>query len=214
MKKKFISAFLVLTMLLSLTGCGSDQKALVGRWEADIDCTQALEAEIGAALEEEMLPYFHLSSFTMKLVLTFREDGTYSMAVDEERMQDTAAVFRKDLSDTMEAYMKDVVAAEGIEWEAFLNMLGGTMEELMNEILPDSDMNEMVQDVVEGVYRSGRYLAKGGKLYLTNSASESIEDSMYDEYVLKDDTLTLITSTEEMDAFESSLYPMTFRKAG
>lgn len=161
-----------------------------------------------------MLPYFHLSSFTMKLVLTFREDGTYSMAVDEERMQDTAAVFRKDLSDTMEAYMKDVVAAEGIEWEAFLNMLGGTMEELMNEILPDSDMNEMVQDVVEGVYRSGRYLAKGGKLYMTGSASDSIEDSMYDEYVLKDDTLTLVTSTEEMEAFEASLYPMTFRKAG
>ncbi len=212
MKKIIVSLFLVAAILLSMTGCSSDQKALVGQWEADIDCTDALEAEIQSSLEEEMIPYFNLSSFSMRMRLTFREDGTYSMDVDESSMQETAKIFRKDLIATMEAYMKDVAEENGIAWEDFLSMVGGSMEELMQEILPDSDMDDMVREVLETTSKSGKYKAQNGKLYMTDSASTDISDNMYDEYVLKGDTLTLVTSTENMEEFEAALYPMVFHR--
>lgn len=213
MKKRLIAAFLTLVMLLSLTGCGNDQKALIGRWVADVDCTQALEDEITSSMDEDMLPYFKLSSFTMKMVFTCNEDGTYTMAVDEGSLQKTAEIFRRDLTDMMEAYLNDVVEAQGVSMDDFLSILGVSVEELLDEMLSDEDMDEMVQDMADSIYSTGKYLAKDGKLYLTDSTSSNMEEGIYDEYVLKNDVLVLVTSTVDMDPMVASLYPMTFHKA-
>ncbi len=215
MKKRILSLILALVMVLTLAGCSSDKDALVGKWVGVMDLADALNSYLAAALDAELMSYFTLSSFDVKLVFTFREDDTYSLTVDESAMPKTLETFKNDLRGGMVKYMEDMIAAEGYEMsvDEFLAFAGTSVDDLMEQAFPESMMDQLVEEMTAGVNSEGKFKANDGKLFMTDSASEDINDTMYDNYTLEGDTLTLVTTTDDMDEFTAAMYPMVFHKA-
>ncbi len=217
MKKTFAklaSFVLVIAMLLTLTACSSDKDALVGEWEADIDFGELLNDEMTASLGSDMAQYFTFPDFEITLVLKFSSDDTYSMSINEDNMFETMETFKMDMQNGLIKYMEALIASEGLDMsvEELLAASGTTIEEMMAESFSDEVIEEMMDELVSGVETKGKFTAKGGKLFMTDSASDSIDETMYDEYVLKGDTLTLVTSAE--DGEFADLYPMAFKRVG
>ncbi len=203
---------LVFAMLLTLSACGSDKKALLGKWEADLDFTDTFNAEMEASMGEEMMEYFQFPDFEITMVMEFRDDDTYSMSVNEDNLYQTMDIFKQCLREGLENYMEDLIASQGLEMsvEEVLAASGTSIDDLMNEAFSDDMIEALIEGVTGDVEINGKFKAMGGKLFMTDSTSDDIDETMYDEYVLEGDTLTLVTSNIDDDM--EDLYPIEFER--
>lgn len=211
---KLVSLVLVMTLVLLLGGCSSgDKEALLGTWVAEMDMTDLFNDSIKMGAGEEIGAYLNVNDFTLTMLLTFNEDDTYTMVLDESALEDTVAAMRSDLQAGLEQYLIDSVAAQlGIEMsiEEILEASGVTMEELMDEIITQDLIDSMVADIAS----EGKFLAEEGKLYLSAGFDYEVDKNIYETYTLDGDSLTLLEyiSTEEVDEYTKSMYPMAFTK--
>lgn len=208
MKKmtKLTALVLALLLALSLTGCADDHEKMVGVWETEVEFAQVFNNALGNAENAE---YLKVDSLKLKMVLTFREDSTYSMVADPASVDAAMAGLRQTLKDGMEAYLVDTVAATGLNLgiNDIMDMLNTDLNTLVDQVLTP----ELIGSVTGIMDAEGQYLAEHGKLYLSDSPDKEIDETVYETYILEEKNNKLILVTPNTtDAYTDLLYPLEF----
>ena len=209
--KKRIALLLsfVLVLSLALCACGGEKKAtIVGTWKANVELAEAFNEEMAAA---GMGDFINLESFALPLVMTFKEDGTGSMTVDQEAMTATIDKLAADLTAGLEAYFTEYFTSMGIEMDLdeALAASGMSMDDLVEEMKAEF----AGEDAFAEFTSEFKYKAEEGKLYMSEDLDSEISET-YNTYELKGNTLTLDVGTEELDEeMAKYLFPMTLTRA-
>ena len=174
-------------LLLMCSGCGGgDKKALVGTWESSLDLTDMVneQMEAGMGSDQELMQYFTIKDFSIKLALTFNEDDTYKLAVDEAAMGQSLDNILADFKEGATRYFEDLIADSGQEMtvDEALSAMGLTMDDFMDQLFSKEDMMSSLGEMES----SGTFQAKGGMIYMTDGDGTGVEP-----YELEDSTLTL-----------------------
>lgn len=204
-----LSVLVVLALMLSLTGCG-EQKKFVGSWEATIDLTDFINQ--GIAEDEEMAEYLEMEEFALVMKVTFKEDGTYKMYVDEKSAEKAFESAKKDFKQGMNEYFEDYIDSMelGLTVDEVLESSGVDMDSLVEEAFGEELYNSLVKEMAS----EGNFEAKDGKLYLSDGLDNDIDEDEYDTYEISNNELKLIESfgDDAGDSEDMDLYPMTFKK--
>lgn len=208
--KKVISIALVLMMIVALSGCSNEKAAVLGTWKAELNLADYINESM-ASEDAEIAEYLAIDSFCVTMVLTFSDDDTYSVHLDESDMGDALEQFKQDCRAGLERYLKDMMDEMGLDMtiDELMEAMGMSMDELLDEAFTD----EMVQDMLDSAKSEGRFKVKDGKLYLSAGLNYDVDESIYGNYTVNGDKLTLLDYTGEEDEF-MGLYPVTFTKAG
>ena len=92
--KRIFAFLLVLCMTAAaLTGCG-DTKKLLGTWQAQLDLTDAMQQALQL---EGFSQDYQVESFQVTATLTFLEDHTYTLALDEASVEAASDALLKKL---------------------------------------------------------------------------------------------------------------------
>lgn len=207
MKKCGITlSVLLLTLCLLLGGCGtSDKDKFVGTWKADVDMTDMINASF--AEDPELADYFQLDSFSLTLLFTFGEDGSYQITADQDAFSDACDDLIGTLSDGAKRYLEDMALEEGLELDAdaMLGLLGFSMDEFIEEMMDEEDLTSLLDDIED----SGKFEVKDGKFYTT------LDETDYIAYEFVSDTELRFTEVSGEDASDEELdqlLPLTLIK--
>ena len=208
--KKRIALLLsfVLVLSLALCACGGQKATIVGTWKANVELAEAFNEEMAAA---GMGDFINLESFALPLVMTFNEDGTGSMTVDQEAMTASIDKLATDLTAGLEAYFTEYFTSMGLEidLDEALAASGLSMDDLVEEMKAEF----AGEDAFAEFTSEFKYKAEEGKLYMSEDLDSEISET-YNTYELKGNTLTLDVGTEEMDEeMAKYLFPMTLTRA-
>lgn len=208
----FLSIVLVLGMLLCLTGCSSsDKDALIGTWEASLDLTDALNAEL--ASDPEIAEFVQIKDFSLIMIMEFDEDDTYAMYVDEDALDETFVALQEDVAEGMAAYLENMALEEmGVEMTAdeIMEMAGMSMDDLIDSVFTE----DMLEDIASGMEQEGKFKAKDGKLYTSAGLEYDVDPEVYETYELDGDSLTLLEYYGDDAGDLADIYPIEFEKVG
>ena len=219
--KRSISIFLILSMLLgmalTMSGCAGDDKKILGTWKAEIDYTEALNAGIRSAEGmKDITKYFQADSFILTTTFTFRDDGTYTVSIDEASAENALKTIRSIVYGGFRRYLQYQVDMSGlpISVSEYLNLLGISMSELVDGALTDEVKKELLDEMVNP--HTGNYRVADGKIYMTEEVDEELTEENYDTYELDGDTLTLLEChCKQEEGFEDiaqSIYPVVLTR--
>lgn len=213
--KRIFAIALALVMMLSLAACGqTDADKLVGTWTSDLDMSSVTN-EMLAAMGEGAEEYFTFENFTVTLVMTFNEDGTYSTTVDEASVEAAVDSLMATVEDGMVKMLEAQIAEAGLNMtvDEMLAVSGMTMEDLMASV----DTSALVTEMTEGSASEGKFKAEDGKLYMSAGLDYEVDEAVYDTYELDGTTLTLTghvgAETDEEQLVADEMYPVTLTKA-
>lgn len=215
MKKRIallLSFVLVLSLALCACGGGEKKETLVGTWNASIDIAEVYNAEIAASGDETMAEYLSVDSFAIPLVMTFNEDGTYSLTVDKEGMDATMNGLIEDMKVGLEKYFNDYFSSMGLEIDVneALAASGMSLDSLVEEMKGEI----MTEDMYADMESAGQYKAEDGKLYLTEDVEVEPVGGVYNTYTIEGDTLTIDAGTEELEGeMAELLFPLVLKRA-
>lgn len=215
MKKRIallLSFVLVLSLALCACGGGEKKETLVGTWNATIDIAEVYNAEIAASGDEAMAEYLSVDSFAIPLVMTFNEDGTYSLTVDKEGMDAAMNGLIEDMKVGLEKYFNDYFSSMGLEIDVdeALAASGMSLDALVEEMKAEI----MTEDMYADMESAGQYKAEDGKLYLTEDVEVEPVGGVYNTYTIEGDTLTIEAGTEELeDEMAELLFPLVLKRA-
>lgn len=215
MKKRIallLSFVLVLSLALCACGGGEKKETLVGTWNATIDIAEVYNAEIAASGDEAMAEYLSVDSFAIPLVMTFNEDGTYSLTVDKEGMDAAMNGLIEDMKVGLEKYFNDYFSSMGLEIDVdeALAASGMSLDSLVEEMKGEI----MTEDMYADMESAGQYKAEDGKLYLTEDVEVEPVGGVYNTYTIEGDTLTIDAGTEELeDEMAELLFPLVLKRA-
>lgn len=205
--RKILSLVMIMVLVLSLTGCGSNTASqLYGTWAATFDLSGMIEDELGSDFDG-----FH-EDFDITLMLDFNEDGTFRMYADEEALRDTFNTYIESLASFGTNVMYEQLEGNGYTRDEIDSMVeeqyGMGVEEYMLSQL-QSSVN--IDDLIGDMETTGVYKAKGNKLYMDEVA---VSSNMYDLFTVEGDTLTIdaageVDSEEIIEGFD---YPYVFNK--
>ena len=215
MKKRIallLSFVLVLSLALCACGGGEKKETLIGTWNATIDIAEVYNAEIAASGDEAMAEYLSVDSFAIPLVMTFNEDGTYSLTVDKEGMDAAMNGLIEDMKVGLEKYFNDYFSSMGLEIDVdeALAASGMSLDALVEEMKAEI----MTEDMYADMESAGQYKAEDGKLYLTEDVEVEPVGGVYNTYTIEGDTLTIEAGTEELeDEMAELLFPLVLKRA-
>ena len=212
MKKKLsvlMCIVLVLSMLLTLTGCSGDKAKLVGKWKCEKNMAQSFNAGVAAG-DPTVAEYVALDEFNVVVYMEFYEDDTYSIYADEDSVRLAMETMKEDLVEGIGRYMEDLIFEQtGLTLPAdqILEMAGMSMDDLLGQIVTDDLVDEMINEIAT----KGQFKAADGKLFTSAGLEYSIDPAVYETYTLEGDTLTVLeyVGGEDVDV---SIYPMVFVK--
>jgi len=228
--KKIISLLLVLVLAFSLAACGNKGPELLGTYRVELDATdyvaEIIEAEFAASgMELELDEY--MKPFVIAINITFNEDGTYKQTLDVEMMESGLLDMIHSIADAMNDVVFDLLvealAAEGIyiesveELEELVGMsfneiivssFGTDIESLMLENFDAMD----IQAEFAALQVEGKFEAKDGKLYSTESLDEEINHNCYEIYEINGSEVTFVGSENIREELDILQYPYTMVK--
>lgn len=203
--KLILTIVMTLSMVMMLTGCGSNSDTIVGKWETTMDLSDMLTETIGEKISE----YIVIDDFSVNFTMTFNEDGTYSIVVERDSVEDAFENVKEAMSTGLDDYVEAYIAENGLSMtvEEYWTTIGMTKEELIDTSFSD----EMIDAIA--VETEGNYKAEEGKLYTTDDPNASVDGvTDYEAYELSGDELTLTEYCGE-DEGSSEIYPITFTRA-
>ena len=210
--KRLVALLLTLLLAFSISGCGGEEEddaanALIGSWSMECDFAEGMNAAMGeeyAGME---------TTFVVKVVFEFTQEGTYTMYVDKDSFVKS---FDGWLNDYVAYTVEDMYAAfaeEGLSKEDADLIIEQEYGCSISEYLYDAtkaqvDLDAMVEDMVsEGIYE-----VKGEKLHMSDG--DLIDENRYDIYKIEGNTLTLDIpeGVEAQSIFPGVEYPFILTK--
>ena len=193
MMKKTLSvvALLLAVVMIAMccVACGEEKEAtIIGKWTTEIEFDKYMDAmpgmvaeagEMGEALKEG------LAGVSLKMLITFNEDGTFVLAGDKDSAE--AA------SDKIKTALTSALGAMGLS------------EEMISLVAYQFDISSMVDG------QKGKYEIDGSKLYLYTE-DEPKDDSKYLEFELSSSELKVTKVVGEVESVPEKLLPLVLTK--
>ena len=205
-------------------------------WRGELNITKEIAAELDETVAKEFadmdgisadsLPQFSDYCGAIKVVadLSFSDGGAISMTINETALRNTA---REAIGEPTAQWMLDCLKAISREMGAdleemgysdddiLLMTVGMTKDELTDYVgdYMDEYVGDALKEAADDVAVSAYYKVRGGKIYILNTPNQSVSNSPYYTYTLKDSTLVLETAVG-LDEGAENVYPLTLTKVG
>lgn len=182
------------------------QESLVGTWTGSVDMTDMLNDEMAAA---EIDAYFQFTELSLRLVMTFTEEGTCSLAIDETSVTELLEAVKVQMKDGMVAMLQEQLKAMNVDMsvDELLAQSGMTLDELIDQSMEGA----LSEDMFSGLETETSYMAKGGMLYI-DDAPEDLDESSANPYEISGNTLTIQISEEEDEPY-AFMFPLVLKKS-
>lgn len=211
MKKRIaILLCFVLVFSLCLCACSNEKDALMGSWKGTMDMAEMVNAGM-AESDPDAAEFMKLDTFNMTFIMTFNEDDTYSLVVDEDALKAEIDAVADQMVQGVLDYMVAMLAEEGMEMtaEEIIAMSGVSLDDLKTEMMANMDLSELATEI--NTY--GKFDVSKGKLFTSDSVDAEADKLVYELYSIEGNTLT-IDKGNGADADDDLVYPMTFQKVG
>ena len=137
MKKRILTMFLVLVMVVSLAGCSrGDNRKLVGKWRCEISAEEFIMEEVPEEFEDVM-ECLSFDKLSIPFYLEFKEDSTVCVYADEQEFEDVMHDFADMFIDGVGRYLIDLIYEEtGMTvTKDELLVLAGTSEQEIRDVI-------------------------------------------------------------------------------
>jgi hypothetical protein len=204
-----LAAVMLLTALLSCAGCATDADKLVGTWVGEVNYAEYFNQGLQSVAGEGLAEYWAVDNFPITLILTFRDDGTYSMTVDRDKLNSTIETLKKKLTRGLRSFIQDLIDASEsmMTVDEFMESMDMSLDGMIQEAIGP----EIVEALVNECTYEGNFSVKNGKLFTSAALAYRVDESMYEVYEVTDNTLTLlqIVGSDGNSLLNQSLYPFT-----
>ena len=177
----------------------------------------------------------YIDSFCLRFVAEFREDGTYSMNLDQDQARDELGKCKEPLCrffrDIFRMALSQQLSASGFNLDlsddaALKALTGYTLDELietsmgmgLEQLVEEQVMGE---DIIQSYAQSdmeGFYEAEEDRIYLTPDMNSDFDYSSYETYEFNGDTFVITGAEGNADpdtVFPGlNIYPLTFQREG
>lgn len=209
MKHRWMALPLALGLTLTLAACGgNDPKAdLVGAWSGQVDVMDQV-VEGMRVTAPEIADELELENFYIPLEIEFRDDNTYIMTVDQEKLDESMdALIQKSVDATM-VYMEQMLKEQGITDMTVDEALAqsGMDRESFTDLMEQS-MGNLSSSVVQQIQTEGQYRLEGNQMYTSDDKDTEPGSDGATPYTLDGDKLN-------MDFSNVSLGEVTFTRGG
>lgn len=209
MKHRWMALPLALGLTLTLAACGGNdpKEDLVGAWSGQVDVMDQV-VEGMRVTAPEIADELELENFYIPLEIEFRDDNTYIMTVDQEKLDESMdALVQKSVDATM-VYMEQMLKEQGITDMTVDEALAqsGMDRESFTQLMRDS-LSQLSTTVAEGIQTEGQYRLEGNQMYTSDDKDTEPGSDGATPYTLDGDKLN-------MDFSNVSLGEVTFTRGG
>ncbi|OUP63184.1 hypothetical protein B5F12_08595 [Pseudoflavonifractor sp. An176] len=209
MKHRWMALPLALGLTLTLAACGGNdpKEDLVGAWSGQVDVMDQVVEGIRVTAPE-IADELELENFYIPLEMEFRDDNTYIMTVDQEKLDESMdALIQKSVDATM-VYMEQMLKEQGITDMTVDEALAqsGMDRESFTDLMEQS-MGNLSSSVVQQIQTEGQYRLEGNQMYTSDDKDTEPGSDGATPYTLDGDKLN-------MDFSNVSLGEVTFTRGG
>ena len=209
MKHRWMALPLALGLTLTLAACGGNdpKEDLVGAWSGQVDVMDQV-VEGMRVTAPEIADELELENFYIPLEMEFRDDNTYTMTVDQEKLDESMdALIQKSVDATM-VYMEQMLKEQGITDMTVDEALAqsGMDRESFTQLMRDS-LSQLSSSVVQQIQTEGQYRLEGNQMYTSDDKDTEPGSDGATPYTLDGDKLN-------MDFSNVSLGEVTFTRGG
>ena len=198
-----------LTLTLALTACSSSdpKEKLVGTWSGQVDVMDQV-VEGMRVTAPEIADELELENFYIPLEIEFRDDNTYIMTVDQEKLDESMDALIQKSVDTIMVYMEQMLKEQGITDMTVDEVLAqsGMDRESFTDLVEQS-MGNLSSSVVQQIQTEGQYRLEGNQMYTSDDKDTEPGSDGATPYTLDGDKLN-------MDFSNVSLGEVTFTRGG
>ena len=198
-----------LTLTLALTACSSSdpKEKLVGTWSGQVDVMDQV-VEGMRVTAPEIADELELENFYIPLEMEFRDDNTYIMTVDQEKLDESMDALIQKSVDTIMVYMEQMLKEQGITDMTVDEALAqsGMDRESFTQLMRDS-LSQLSSSVVQQIQTEGQYRLEGNQMYTSDDKDTEPGSDGATPYTLDGDKLN-------MDFSNVSLGEVTFTRGG
>lgn len=209
MKHRWMALPLALGLTLTLAACGGNdpKEDLVGAWSGQVDVMDQVVEGIRVTAPE-IADELELENCYIPLEIEFRDDNTYIMTVDQEKLDESMdALIQKSVDATM-VYMEQMLKEQGITDMTVDEVLAqsGMDRESFTDLMEQS-MGNLSSSVVQQIQTEGQYRLEGNQMYTSDDKDTEPGSDGATPYTLDGDKLN-------MDFSNVSLGEVTFTRGG
>ena len=209
MKHRWMALPLALGLTLTLAACGGNdpKEDLVGAWSGQVDVMDQV-VEGMRVTAPEIADELELENFYIPLEMEFRDDNTYIMTVDQEKLDESMdALIQKSVDATL-VYMEQMLKEQGITDMTVDEVLAqsGMDRESFTDLMEQS-MGALSSSVVQQIQTEGQYRLEGNQVYTSDDKDTEPGSDGATPYTLDGDKLN-------MDFSNVSLGEVTFTRGG
>lgn len=209
MKHRWMALPLALGLTLTLAACGGNdpKEDLVGAWSGQVDVMDQV-VEGMRVTAPEIADELELENFYIPLEMEFREDDTYTLTVDQEKLDESMdALIQKSVDATL-VYMEQMLKEQGITDMTVDEVLAqsGMDRESFTDLMEQS-MGNLSSSVVQQIQTEGQYRLEGNQMYTSDDKDTEPGSDGATPYTLDGDKLN-------MDFSNVSLGEVTFTRGG
>ena len=193
MKHRWMALPLALGLTLTLAACGGNdpKEDLVGAWSGQVDVMDQV-VEGMRVTAPEIADELELENFYIPLEMEFRDDNTYIMTVDQEKLDESMDALIQKTVDATLVYLEQELKDQGITNMTVDEALAqsGMDRESFTQLMRDS-LSQLSATVAEGIQTEGQYRWEDGQLYTSDSvdAEPGSDDPL--PCTLDGDTMTM-----------------------
>lgn len=209
MKRRWMVLPLALGLTLTLAACGGNdpKEDLVGAWSGQVDVMDQV-VEGMRVTAPEIADELAMENFYIPLEIEFRDDNTYIMTVDQEKLDESMdALIQKSVDATM-VYMEQMLKEQGITDMTVDEALAqsGMDRESFADLMEQS-MGNLSSSVAQQIQTEGQYRLEGNQMYTSDDKDTEPGSDGATPYTLDGDQLN-------MDFSNVSLGEVTFTRGG
>lgn len=209
MKHRWMALPLALGLTLTLAACGGNdpKEDLVGAWSGQVDVMDQV-VEGMRVTAPEIADELELENFYIPLEIEFRDDNTYIMTVDQEKLDESMDALIQKSVDTIMVYMEQMLKEQGITDMTVDEVLAqsGMDRESFTDLMEQS-MGNLSSSVVQQIQTEGQYRLEGNQMYTSDDKDTEPGSDGATPYTLDGDKLN-------MDFSNVSLGEVTFTRGG
>lgn len=209
MQHRWMALPLALGLTLTLAACGGNdpKEDLVGAWSGQVDVMDQVVEGIRVTAPE-IADELELENFYIPLEMEFRDDNTYIMTVDQEKLDESMDALIQKLVDATMVYMEQMLKEQGITDMTVDEALAqsGMDRESFTDLM-EQNMGNLSSSVVQQIQTEGQYRLEGNQMYTSDDKDTEPGSDGATPYTLDGDKLN-------MDFSNVSLGEVTFTRGG
>ena len=211
---KKITILIIICLIIGtvFSACGkSETKKFLGSWKTSIDISNQINEGFLNSYEG-ISDYVNVKDMSVYLIYTFKDDGTYSVSVEQESSKASFDNMRKELEAGFEKYFENLLKEQNLSMtvDEFLETSNTSIDALLEQYIG----TDVYNDMVESLELSGKWKAENGKLYSSDSTDLEVDETEYITYEIDSEVLKLLEVyiNGSVETEGNWMYPLTFNK--